>query len=283
MAAWSSLPITESLDFANHVSWLEMTRSAWQLTPYADSGLHLEYSVPMLPDVSGVSLGACAAGAYDGYWRTIAQNLVAAKQPAATVRPGWEMNGDWYKWNAAGQPGNYIGCFRHIVTTMRGVNQSFRFDWNPNIGLGTFPAEQAYPGDAYVDYVGVDVYDTSWTWYPRPAKVTTETARLNSWNWILKGDHGLLFWRSFSAAHGKPLALTEYGSTWRSDGHGGGDNPFFIDKIVDFITDPANHVACAHYFNNADSPDLKHDLMRPNTVFPEAAARFRARSAALPR
>jgi hypothetical protein len=164
---------------------------------------------------------------------------------------------------------------------MRAVPGSrFTFDWNPNLGGGTFPAEQAYPGDAYVDVIGVDVYDTSWTWYPTPAGVTTDAARTSAWNWLLKGDHGLTYWSAFAHQHNKPMSITEWGATWRPDGHGGGDNPYFVDRLMDFITDPANNVVNSHYFN-LDVASVRHNLTRPDTIFPAALARLQARAAVI--
>jgi hypothetical protein len=68
------------------------------------------------------------------------------------------------------------------------VGQEFSFDWNPNLGWGTFPAEQA--------------------------------------------------WANFARAHGKRLSIPEWGVTYRSEGHGGGDNPRFIANMIHFIEDP---------------------------------------------
>ena len=172
----------------------------------------------------------------------------------------------------------FRGCFQHLVRAMRAVPGSrFTFDWNPNIGLGTFPAEQAYPGDAYVDVVGVDIYDVSWTWYPVPVGTTTAQAREAAWNWLLRGDHGLTFWSAFARAHAKPLTIPEWGVTARPDGHGGGDDPAFVDHMVDFITDPANNVRGNHYFN-IDTPALQHDLTRSGTKFPASGVRLRTRA-----
>jgi Glycosyl hydrolase family 26 len=282
----TGLPVTSVVDFPGEASWTDVSGASWELDPYRGSGLALEYSLPLMP--SGVSadgtpwnLAACATGAYDYQWTTLGKKLVAEAQPATVIRPGWEFNGSWYRWSAAGQVTNFVGCFRKVVAAMRAVPGSrFTFDWNPNLGAGTFPAEQAYPGDAYVDVVGVDVYDTSWTSYPTPAGVTTDSARTSAWNWLLRGDHGLTFWSSFAHAHSKPLAITEWGVTWRPDGHGGGDNPFFVDKMLDFITDPANNVVSNHYFN-LDTTTIRHDVTRADTIFPASLARLQARSAAI--
>ncbi len=282
--AWSGLPITDVVDFPPTGAWTGsngLSGPSWLLEPYRGSSYRLEYSLPMLPDLSSTNLADCAAGAYDTYWTATATNLLAYGLPGTIVRPGWEMNGNWYRWSAAGKVASYVGCFQRIVTAMRAVpGNRFTFDWTTNLGLGTFAAEQAYPGDAYVDYVGVDVYDLSWSWYPLPAGLDRATAGERAWAWILKGDHGLNFWKTFAAAHGKPMSVPEWGSTIRTDGHGGGDNPVFVDRMLDFLADPANNVAFAHYFN-IDAGSVKHDLMREDTSFPLAGARFRERVAAM--
>ena len=45
------------------------------------------------------------------------------------------------------------------------------------------------------------------------------------------------------------MTLPEWGLWQREDGHGGGDNPFFIEKMHAFITDPANNIAYQGYFD----------------------------------
>ena len=60
---------------------------------------------------------------------------------------------------------------------------------------------------------------------------------------------GLAFWTKFAKAHKKPLAIPEWGLNRRSDGHGGGDNPYFIERMHAFITDPANNVLFHCYFD----------------------------------
>jgi Glycosyl hydrolase family 26 len=282
-AAATGLPVTSVVDFPAETSWTEVRGAAWLLDPYRGAGLSLEYSLPLMPSGVGSdgapwNLDACAKGAYDYQWTTLGKNLVAESLPTTVIRPGWEFNGSWYRWSAAGKVASFVTCFRHVVATMRAVpGGHFTFDWNPNLGSGTFPAEQAYPGDGYVDVIGVDAYDTSWTSYPTPAGVTTDSARVSAWNWLQKGDHGLNFWSSFARQHGKPMSITEWGATWRPDGHGGGDNPYFIDRMVDFISDPVNNVVTNHYFN-VDAPTVRHDLTRSDTIFPAALAELRARA-----
>ena len=267
------------LDFGATDRWSNITAPSWLIAPHAASAARFEYSMPMLPNGSQYTLAACAAGAYDSYWRTAATNLVAHHLSTTIVRPGWEFNGNWYHWAAKDNITGYIGCFRAIVSTMRSVaGQQFAFDWNPTVGAGAFPAQLAYPGDGYVDYIGVDIYDTSWTHYPA-SPVGLAAAQAAAWSNDLYGDHGLAYWSAFAKAHVKPMAVTEWGVVAMTNGHGGGDDPAFIDHMFDFMTDAANNVAYEHYFNTG-TPIDDHTLTGP-TKFPKSAAEFRRRVLAL--
>ena len=95
------------------------------------------------------------------------------------IRLGHEMNGNWYHWSVAFN--KYITTndyksmwvrtrqvFDSILnsTTVNNVtstvDQSTRiqFVWNPNnFDAGGIKAEEYYPGDEYVDYFGMDVYN----------------------------------------------------------------------------------------------------------------------------
>ena len=228
----------------------------------------------------GGALERCAAGGFDGHYRALAVKLVALQLAVTVVRPAWEMNGDWFGWSAQGRTASYVGCFRHIVTSMRAVpGARFTFNWNPSIGPGSVPAERTYPGDAYVDQVGVDVYDWSWVHGVYDTKSTQTAAQrrsavARSWQYQLTGDHGLRFWSAFARRHGKPLTLPEWGLARRTDdAYGGGDNPYFVQQVFAFTRDPANHVAFAAYFNSR-SPQAEHRLVG-SSAFPRSAALFR--------
>lgn len=246
-------PLAQLLDFGSADDWAGITDPAWLLNAHASSGFRLEYSVPMFPHNKGESLADCAKGRYDGHWKDLAHNLIAAGLADTIVRPGWEFNGDWYDWSAKHHLPQFTGCFRHVVTTMRAApGGHFRFDWNPNLGAGRFPAEQAYPGDAYVDYVGVDAYDTS------------------SWERLYRGDHGLLFWSRFAARHHKSMAIPEWGVA--GGGGGRGDDPEYIDRMLSFMTTAKNHVAYEQYFDVTSSV-ARHGI-DPGTPFPQSRAKF---------
>ncbi|HET9186630.1 MAG TPA: glycosyl hydrolase [Acidothermaceae bacterium] len=266
------------LDFSATDSWANLTAPSWLISAHSGQPAQFELALPMLPDGAQYTLATCASGGYDAQWRTTASNLINHQLASTIVRPGWEFNGNWYHWSAKNDIAGFIGCFRHIVDTMRSVpGQQFRFDWNPDVGLNSFPAEQAYPGDAYVDYVGVDVYDYSWSRYPAGSSGLA-AAREAAWNDLLNGNHGLAFWSAFAAAHHKPMAVPEWAAASRTDGHGGGDNASFIDHVFDFIENPANHVAYMHYFNTYSSSN-DHSLTAGH--LPAAAAEYGQRAIAI--
>lgn len=263
---WLGRPVGRVLDYLGQATWEDIaaphTPRNWQATDY-----DVVYSVPLLPETPGVSLAEGATGAYNEHFRALAERLVAHDQGDATIRLGWEFTGDWYPWYAGRDPQSFVVYWRHVVDTMRSVpGSAFTFDWN--IALGTvredgtpFPAELAYPGDAWVDYVGADTYDAVWG-----AHDLTPEQR---WDRIVNQDHGLAWVRDFAAAQGKPVSVPEWG-LWSAGNEyaGGGDNPYYVQKMHEWLGD--NDVAYHVYFN-FDAGGGDHELQD----FPRAAARFR--------
>ena len=159
--SWIGHPVDRVLDYLADQDWTKINNPSWWIEGWAQTRYRdrLVYSVPMLP-ASGASLQAGARGDYDEHFRQLAQRLVAAGQGGVVIRPGWEFNGGWYRWSAASDPAAFRAYFRRIVTAMRSVQGgAFKFDWCPSLGQNSIPAADAYPGDAYVDYIGLDVYD----------------------------------------------------------------------------------------------------------------------------
>lgn len=87
------------------------------------------------------------------------------------IRPGHEMNGTWYRWSATANqtPTDYVNAFRHIHERFDHVGltnkDSIQYIWSPmscgsiNDCDPTHLARGYYPGDRYVDWVGVDAYN----------------------------------------------------------------------------------------------------------------------------
>ncbi len=104
-----------------------------------------------------------AGGDFDAYIDSWATALVGLDQPVY-LRFGHEMNGDWYPW-CAGRNGNTaadsIAAWRHLHGRFSAAGATnVRWVWSPNIEFaGSTPLDQLYPGDDYVDWVGLDGYN----------------------------------------------------------------------------------------------------------------------------
>lgn len=126
-------------------------------------GLPMVTWEPWNSDHSGIPLQGIANGAYDATIRANAQAAANWGKPIL-ARFAQEMNGDWFPWGL-GVNGNtaagYIAAWRHIVTIFRAQGATnVHWVWTPNeMDSGTPGFQQLYPGDAYVDWVGIDGYN----------------------------------------------------------------------------------------------------------------------------
>lgn len=259
---WLDRQPTYAIDFLASNTWNEISDPIWWLHGWQGSGHHVVYSVPMVPS-DGSTLAAGATGAYDHHFTRLAQNLVAYGFDNATIRLGWEFNGDWFAWTASADSAAFVTYWQRIVTAMRAVDGAgFRFDWNPIAG-GNFPVEAAYPGDEWVDVIGLDVYDQGW-WAGWQDPV-------QRWNELLTQPYGLQWHRDFALAHGKPISFPEFGLSDSPAHHGGGDAPYFVEQMYDWIGLNKDIVEYYAYFEFA-GPIGNSALMSES--FPVASARF---------
>ncbi len=288
---WLNRSIIWGEDFMPTEGWDKIEGQGWQMGPWGDwinkvPGRRYILSVPILVgswDGKGprqgpaagvaVSLEEGAKGTYNIYFQHLAESLVKHGLANSILRIGWEFNGGWYIWRTGTEEKAqaYAGYFRQIVTTMRSVPgaDKLQFDWNPAMETWwPYAPDKAYPGDDVVDYIGVDVYDQSWAkdTYPIPPDATDDQAlerQKRTWSDVTDNEKasGLPFWVKFAADHHKPLTIPEWGACIRSDKHGGNDNTYFIQKMHDFILDPANNVYFASYFD-VTAGDGDHRLVQ---------------------
>ncbi len=104
-------------------------------------------------------------GDHDAFIRSWATAAAAWGKPMF-LRFGHEMNGDWYPWGVGingNTPAEYVAAWRHIVTIFRQQHaDNVSWVWSPNAavpGRSMIPLSQFYPGDAYVNWVGLDGYN----------------------------------------------------------------------------------------------------------------------------
>lgn len=257
---WFGRRPERGLDF---FSW-EAGESGWRwvMRCWASAGMtQMTFSVPMLP-ADGSTLAEGAAGKFDAVFARLAADLVENGFGSAVIRLGWEFNGDWYPWAARKDPQAWVAYWRRIVDVMRRApGAAFKFDWCAATGWTALLAKDVYPGDEYVDYIGLDVYNATWD----PKAVTPELR----WEERLHGRHGLKWHREFAAEHSKQLSYPEWGTGERPDGHGVADDPHFIEQMAAWIA--ANDVA---YHNYWDYRAKEYDGRISDGTQPDAAAAF---------
>ena len=258
---WRGRKADFASDYLSMRSWAEFEKP-WLIGKWKTTGTQVVLGVPMLMNDTSTTLPKGANGSYDYHFRNLATYLVANGYGNASLRLGWEFNGSWQRWSAAKDPVAFVLYWRRIVNAMRSVpGQSFAFDWNINGGSASVKPETVYPGDAYVDYIGTDVYDWRWA-----SPTYTPAAR---WTWIVNQPYGLTWVAMFARAHGKRITVPEWGLApkWTMQNGGGGDDPYYVNAMMAWQR--ANRVAYQAYYNWNDSAI--------NTgKFPNGAAKYRA-------
>ncbi|MFF4895978.1 glycoside hydrolase family 26 protein [Streptomyces sp. NPDC001068] len=118
--------------------------------------------LPMMALVpSDTSLADIAQGTADAYIRRLAGQVAAYDGPLALSFAG-EMNGPWNSWGPRhAEPADFVAAWKrvHDVFTAQGVTNVI-WVWTPHVvDSGTTAALRPYyPGDAYVDWVGLIGY-----------------------------------------------------------------------------------------------------------------------------
>lgn len=201
--AWLGRKVDNVLFYLNDWSWKDFDSSiSWAAGLWKPYDRPVLWSVPLT--VRGTSLAEVATGDYNDHFLKAAQTLSQSKPSAdgfVYVRVGWEFNGSWMPWAAKGNEAAFIGAFRELVDTFRQVSEKFKFVWDVNAG-GELNPETAYPGDAYVDVVGMDFYYNKEWDNVDPARAFMDKVNMS---------YGLKWQQDFAAKHGKETAVSEWG------------------------------------------------------------------------
>lgn len=109
------------------------------------------------------ALRQIAGGTFDAYIAAWADASKAWGHPYF-LRFAAEMNGNWFPWCEqvnGNAPGDYVAAWRHVhdIFAARGAT-NVTWVWSPNVAyFGSTPLAELYPGDEYVDWLGVDGYN----------------------------------------------------------------------------------------------------------------------------
>ena len=150
-----------------------------------------------------------------------------------------EMDGNWFWWGSAATNHSkqlYIDFYRLTVDYIKNKTNLVLFAWSPNKEFDT----AYYPGDSYVDIVGVDIYDT------------------NAYNTQQK----LIELTNFSIDHNKIAVLSEVGKNKYIN-----ENPnFWTNTILKPIKEAGSSIKIAWVLSwfNAPWKSSQDDLFIPN-------------------
>lgn len=190
------------------------------------------------------------------------------------LRFGQEMNGSWYPWGQ--QPALYVAKFRLVATYVHRLALGTVMVWSPNTGDGypfaggeysvkpgtpafkemdTNGAAQLsmyddpygpyYPGDAYVDWVGLSNYDFGDTYpygantIPEPNKFVEQMTGTYIGN---EGNDTMLpnFYKIYAVDHHKPMAISETAALYNEKQAGIGASDIAIEtNWIDQVFNPA--------------------------------------------
>jgi mannan endo-1,4-beta-mannosidase len=177
-------------------------------------------------------------GQFDDYIRSFAQRVKTVKGPVM-IRPMHEMNGRWYPWAGTmngNTPQEFVAAWRriHDLFAAEGVTN---VTWVWSINSESLPATAEnrfgayYPGDKYVDWVGISGFN--WGASRPPAST----------------------WRSFSTIYDTPLAylkslkkpvvISEFGCV-----EGGGDKAAWLADAYTRIRTQHPEVKAVLYFDS---------------------------------
>ena len=210
-------------------------------------------------DLSAYSLASITAGKHDGYLRAWAARIAVARLPVV-IRFDHESNGNWYPWSVGwhskgisdNTPARYRAAWQHVwnIFQAMGANTYTIWAYVPTRidTLGTYGSgyrdqralvAAAYPGNHYVDWVGVDGYQYD------PSESTTYSQTFSA------------SFAALSAVTSKPILVAEMGAA--EDGPAGVKPRWIAQTYAGLAADPRvvgacyfdNDVAGVHYINGA--------------------------------
>ncbi len=212
----------------------------------------LVLSVPLA--FGDLSLSQVAAGAADSAYLKGFAYMAQAGFPQIVLRLGWEQGGstpgtNWMPWDMPYDPATYAAAFRHVHDLAVRALPGARFEWNTADPIGGLAS---YPGDAYVNVVGWDVYR-------RPSDPPGF------------GGSKLADYRAvtaFAAAHGKLVGFSEFGLNTDDPSYVSG----FCNQISHLPAAGAGSLAYWSLFQGTPNDGYTYDIHQ----FPNALAALKS-------
>jgi mannan endo-1,4-beta-mannosidase len=241
---------------------------SWQ-QPLPTDMLHAADAAGVIPEITwepwdpdgGVnqplySLPQVAGGRHDPYIAQWARDA-AAYPGQLLLRFAHEMNGSWYPWSVGMQGStteDYVAAYRRVRRIFDDAGaERVQWVWSPNVILGgnSDVIRRSFPGEQFVDIVGVDGYnwgsDGEHQWQ-RPVDLFAATLDLVN-----------------SIAPHKPVWINEVGCAGR-----GGDKAAWITELGQFLS--TTSVRGLVWFNLGDpgEPDWRLTATAQSTAAAKA-------------
>ena len=219
-------------------------------------------------DINGtdIPLSQIAAGNYDSYLHKAAA-VAKGWGSRLIVRFAYEMNlspGAGIPWGggrgafAGNSAADYVAAWRHVVSIFRADGASnTEFVWAPNVDDGGIPFTQYFPGDEWVDDIGLDGYN----W----GSAFASTGH----SWLSLGDTFASSYATLTQLSAKPVMITETGSS-----EIGGDKAAWIRQgFLNEIPQRFPRVSAAIWFNVQKESDWRVNSSQASLeAFREVAA-----------
>ncbi len=209
---------------------------------------HLVWEPWIWGDEQRINLKNIIAGEWDSHIREFAKDVKSFDHPIF-IRCAHEFNIEGYPWGLVKNnrdPQEYIQAYRHIVDIFRTVGaRNVIWVWSPmnysypDASWNDFI--KAYPGNDYVDWIGIDGYNWGST---------------QSWSrWQSFED---LFRESVLRVSGafpdKPIMIAEFGSA-----SAGGDKAEFFRRMPGYLKSSLKSVRAITYFDLNKEADWRID------------------------
>lgn len=253
----------------------------------------LDYAIGA-PPADGVSWQSAASGGYDAKWRAQMQSIHAnwGSLRGVYLAPAHELNGTWYQWSV--NDSTTATYFRQAWQRFYGIVQTElvakgrNAKVTINYAAGRGMVEEIWPGNAYVDIVGFDIYDH---WLPTANGMNCLTeSDWNSVKYAMTADgspRGPYSIQQFAQSKGKPFAMPEWGlsdsTSWSTDPVP--DNAFWIEKMHDFFAEfapadkynpGAGKVAFENIFTSQGSDAYHLSIWPATSQNPNASAKYQS-------
>lgn len=250
---------------------VKFTSAKWYLdwdddfTPEIAQGFSGQKVIPELtwqPQINGgcILYQDVIAGKYDPYLNRFIQDI---KRTGVNIRIALapEMNGAWAAW-AVGNCGNstsdFVSFWRYVVDKFRQQSAPIAWIWSPNIRhwgeTATFAS--IYPGDNYVDFLGVEGYNWGTT---------------QSWSeWQSFKQVFLSSYNDLVAISPKNIIITEFASAEQ----GGNKAQWILDMFTD-LKSTFPRISGITWFNMNKETDWRiNSSAASEAAFREGARKF---------